>query len=137
MHYCRTSLVIQMVRSLPAMQETQVCSPSQEDPLEKRLATYSNILAWIIPWTEDPGRLQSLGSQRVRHDWATNIFTFIFNVIVDIIDFFYTFYLFCVPWYLLCLLPFYILDVPLPWYYIFSIILLWIILEITRCIFTY
>jgi len=50
------------------MQETRVQSLGQEDPLEKEMATYSSILAWKIPWTEDPGRLQSRGSQRVRHD---------------------------------------------------------------------
>ena len=53
------------------MQETQVRSLVQEVPLEKEMATYSSILAWRIPWTEEPGRLQSLGSQRVRHDRAT------------------------------------------------------------------
>ena len=54
-----------MVKSLPAMQETQVWSLGQEDPLEKGMATHSSILAWEIPWTEEPGRLQSMGSQRV------------------------------------------------------------------------
>ena len=57
-----------MVKNLPAMQEAQVQSLGQEDPLEKEMATQSSILAWIIPWTEEPGRLQSMGSQRVRHD---------------------------------------------------------------------
>ena len=57
----------QMVKSLPAMQETWVSSLGQED-LEKEMATYSSILAWKIPWTEEPGRLQSMGSQRVRHN---------------------------------------------------------------------
>ena len=56
-----------MVSNLPAMQETQVQSVSQEDPLEKEMATHTSILAWRIPWTEDPGGLQSMGSQRVRH----------------------------------------------------------------------
>ena len=50
------------------MQETQVSSLVREDPLEKEMATHSNILAWRIPWTEEPGGLQSLGSQRVGHD---------------------------------------------------------------------
>ena len=50
------------------MQETQVRSLGQEDPLEKEMATHSSTLAWKIPWTEEPGRLQSMGSQRVRHD---------------------------------------------------------------------
>jgi len=63
-----TSLVVQMVENLPAMQETQVQSLGQEDPLEKGMATYSSSLAWRIPWTEEPGSLQSTGSQRVRHD---------------------------------------------------------------------
>ena len=54
------------------MQETQVQSLGQEDPLEKGMATHSSILAWRIPWTEDLGRLQSMGSQRVRQDWVTN-----------------------------------------------------------------
>ena len=58
----------QTVKNLPAVQETQVQSLGQEDPLEKEMATYSSILAWRIPWTEEPGRLQSTGSQRVRHD---------------------------------------------------------------------
>ena len=63
-----TSLVAQMVKSLPAMRETQVQFLSWENPLEKEMATYSSILAWEIPWTEEPGRLQSMGSQRVGHD---------------------------------------------------------------------
>ena len=52
------------------MQETKVRSLSQKDPLEKELSTHSSILAWEIPWTEEPGGLQSMGSQRVRHDLA-------------------------------------------------------------------
>ena len=60
-----------MVKSLPAMQETQVWSLGREDPLEKEMATHSGILAWRIPWMEEPGRLQSMGSQRVRHDRET------------------------------------------------------------------
>ena len=66
----RVSLVVQMVKNLPAMWETWVWSLSQEDPLEKELATHSSILAWIIPWIEEPGRLEFMGSQRVRHDWS-------------------------------------------------------------------
>ena len=65
-----------MVKNLPAMQETQVWSLDQEDPLQKGRATHSSILAWRNPWTEEPSRLQSMGLQRVGHDWATNIFTF-------------------------------------------------------------
>ena len=58
----------QMVKNLPAMQKTQVQSLGWEDPLEKGMATQSSTLAWKIPWTEDPYRLQSMGSQRVRHN---------------------------------------------------------------------
>ena len=61
-----------MVKNLPAMQETLLWSLSQEDPLEKGMATHSSILAWRIPWTEEPGGLQSMGSQRVGHDWPIN-----------------------------------------------------------------
>ena len=57
-----------VVKNLPLMQEMRVQSMGQEDPLEKEMATYSSILAWKIPWTEEPGSLQSMGSQRVRHD---------------------------------------------------------------------
>ena len=57
-----------MVKNLPAMLETEVQSLGQEDPLGKGMATHSSILAWSIPWTEEPGGLQSRGSQRVRHD---------------------------------------------------------------------
>ena len=63
-----TSQVAQMVKNLPAVQETWVQSLGQEDPLEKGMATHSSILAWRIPWTEEPGMLQSMGSQRVRHN---------------------------------------------------------------------
>ena len=72
---CTPSLVAQSVKDLPAVQETQIRSLGQEDPLEKEIATHSSILAWEIPWTEKPGRVQSMGSQRVGHDWATNIHT--------------------------------------------------------------
>ena len=58
----------QTVKNLSAMQETQVHFLGWEDPLEKGMAIHSSILAWIIPWTEEPGRLQSMGSQRVGHD---------------------------------------------------------------------
>ena len=72
------SLVAQMVKHLSAMQETRVRSLSWEDPLEKEMAAHSSILAWKIPWTEEPGRLPSMGSQRVGHDWATSLhFTFV------------------------------------------------------------
>ena len=70
------SLAAQTVKNLPAMQETWVWSLGQEDPLEKGMATHSSMLAQRTPWTEEPGGLQSLGSQRVGHDWVTNAFTF-------------------------------------------------------------
>ena len=60
--------LIVYLKRLPAMWETQVQSLGQEDPLEKEMATHSKILAWRIPWTEEPGGLQSTGSQRVGHD---------------------------------------------------------------------
>ena len=62
------SLVAQMVKRLSAMQETQVRSLGWEDPLEKEMAAHSSILAWKIPWTAEPGRLLSMGLQRVGHD---------------------------------------------------------------------
>ena len=64
----KASLVAQILKNLHAVQETQVPSLGVENPLEKEIATHFSILAWRIPWTEDPGRLQSMGSQRVRHD---------------------------------------------------------------------
>ena len=65
-------LVAQTVKNFPAMQETRVRSLDQEDSLEKEMATHSSILTWEIPWAEEPGRLQSVGSQRVKHNGATN-----------------------------------------------------------------
>ena len=62
------SLVTQMIKNLPAIQETQVPSLGQKDPLGEGIATHSSILAWRIPRTEEPDRLQSIGSQRVRHN---------------------------------------------------------------------
>ena len=67
------SLVSQRLKRLPAMQETWVRSLGWEDPLEKEMATHPSILAWRIPWTEEPGGLQSTGSQRVGHNWATSL----------------------------------------------------------------
>ena len=64
----RASLVAQTVKNLPAMPETRVLSLGEEDPLEEGMATHSSILAWKIPWTEDPGRLQFIRLQRVGHD---------------------------------------------------------------------
>ena len=62
------SLVAQMVKGVPTKWETQVQSLGRKDPLEKEMGTHPSILAWKIPWTEDPGRLQSMGSHRVGHD---------------------------------------------------------------------
>ena len=67
------SLVAQRLKSLPAMWETRVRSLGREDPPEKEMATHSSILAWRIPWREEPGSLQSTGLQRVRHDWAISL----------------------------------------------------------------
>ena len=61
-------MAVQLVKNPPAMQETWVRSLGWEDPLEEGMATHSSILAWKIPWMEKPGRLQSMGSQRVGHD---------------------------------------------------------------------
>ena len=63
-----TYLVAQLVKNLPAVQETRIRSLGQEDPLEKGMAIHSSILAWRIPWTEEPGELQSILSQRVGHE---------------------------------------------------------------------
>jgi len=65
------SLVAQMIRNPSAMRETWVRSLGREDPLEEGMATHSSVLAWRIPWTEEPGGLQSMGLQRIRHDWVT------------------------------------------------------------------
>ena len=74
-HYrlLEASLVAQMVKHLSTMQKTQVRALGWEDPLEKEMAIHSSTIAWKIPWTEEPGRLQSMGSQRVGHDWATSL----------------------------------------------------------------
>ena len=76
LQYSWASLVAQLVKDPPAMWETWVRFLGWEDPLEKEMATHNSILAWRIPWTEEPGGLQSMGLQRVRRDWAANIFTF-------------------------------------------------------------
>ena len=68
----------QMIKNLPAMQETQFQSLGQEDPLEEEMATHSNILAWEIPWTEEPGGLQSMESQRAGHDWVKHSIAYIY-----------------------------------------------------------
>ena len=69
------SMMAQMVKNFPAVHETWVQSQGQEEPLEKGMATDSSVLAWRIPWTEEPNRLQSMGLQSVRHYWETNTFT--------------------------------------------------------------
>ena len=72
------SLVDQTVKRLSTMWETRVWSLGLEDPLEKEMAIYSSTIAWKIPWTEEPGGLQSMGSQRIGHDWVTSLdFAFI------------------------------------------------------------
>ena len=68
----------QTVKNLSAKLKTWVRSLGWEDPLEKRMATHSSTLVWRIPWTEEPGGLQSMGLQRVKHDWVTNTFNFHF-----------------------------------------------------------
>ena len=68
-----SSLVAQMVKRLPTMWETRVQSLGWEDTLEKEMAIHSSTIAWKIPWTGEPGRLQSMGSQRVGHNWATSL----------------------------------------------------------------
>ena len=68
-----TSPVAQMVKCLSTIQETWLLSLGREDPLEKEMAIHSSTIAWKIPWTEELGRLQSMGSQRVGHDWATSL----------------------------------------------------------------
>ena len=68
-----SSLVAQRLKRMPAMRETWIWSLGRKDPLEKEMATHSSILAWRIPWTEEPSGLQSTGSLRVGHDWATSL----------------------------------------------------------------
>ena len=68
------SLVAQMAKNLPVMQETQAQSLGWEHPMEKGMATHTSILAWRFPWTEEPSGLQSMGLQRVGHNWVTNTF---------------------------------------------------------------
>ena len=77
-YYYEPFLVAQTVKNLPVVQETWVWSVGQEDPLEMGMATHSS-LAWRIPWTEEPGGLQSMGLQRVGHNWASDTFTFMYK----------------------------------------------------------
>ena len=74
-------LVAQTVKHLPTMWETWVQSLGQEGLLEKEMETHSSIFAWKIPWTEEPGRLQSMKSQRVGHDWATSLSFFLSSIL--------------------------------------------------------
>ena len=80
--YLFTSFVAQTVKYLPTMWETWVWSLGLEDPLQKEMATHSSIHAWKIPWTEEPGGLQSMGSQRVGHNWATSLSFIIFIIVI-------------------------------------------------------
>ena len=73
-------LVAQLGKNLPAVWETWVRSLGWEDALEESMATHSSILAWRMPWLEEPGGLQSVGSQRVRHGWATSTFTLLMRL---------------------------------------------------------
>ena len=72
-----------MVRNPSPMQEMLVQSLGHEDPLEKEMATHSSILAWRIPWTEEPGKLQSTGSQRVGTQWSFSLFIVVFCLITS------------------------------------------------------
>ena len=76
-------LVAQMVKHLSTMWETWVRSLGQEDPLEKEMATHSSTIAWKIPWMEEPARLQSMGSQRVGHDWVTSLSVYSYIMHID------------------------------------------------------
>ena len=91
-----SSLVAQVVKRLPALQETRVRSLGWKDPLEKEMATHSSILAWRIPWTEEPGRLQSVGSQRGGHNWTTSL-SLIWSIYASFF-FFFLIYLFGGAW---------------------------------------
>ena len=84
-HVHMASLVAQLVKSLPAMWETWVQSLGWEDPLETEMATYSSILACRIPSTEEPGGLQSTGSQRVGHNWGTDTHTCMYISVLNIV----------------------------------------------------
>ena len=81
--FSRASLVAQRLKRLPPMWETRVRSLGWEDPLEKEMATHSSTLAWRIPWRKEPGRLHSMGSQRVGHDWATSPYPYPNHLPVD------------------------------------------------------
>ena len=80
-HTYRALLVAQMVKNSPAMRETWIWSLGWEEPMKKGTAIHSSILAWRIPWTKEPGRVQFMGSQRVGHDWATFTYIYIYAYI--------------------------------------------------------
>ena len=86
----------QSLKRLPGMWETRVRSLGWGDPLEKEMATHSSTLAWRIPWREEPGRLQSMGSQRVGHDWAT-LLTLLYKETEPLILLFFKDYFLCEP----------------------------------------
>ena len=79
-----TSLVAQMVKHLPTTRETRVRSLGWEDPLEKEMATHSSVLAWRIPWMEEPDGLQSMGSKRVGLDWVTSLSLSLWTKLVEV-----------------------------------------------------
>ena len=91
-----TLYVAQTVKCLPTMRETGVRSLGQEQPLEKEMATYSSTVAWKILWMGDPGRLQSMGSKRVRHDWATSLSLYMYVQSLSRV------WLFATPWTVAC-----------------------------------
>ena len=85
LQYSWASLMAQMVKNLSVMRQTWVQSLGWEDPLEEGMATHSSILAWRIPWTEEPGRLQSMGSQRVGHEISMVMFIFFNSPLIGIV----------------------------------------------------
>ena len=91
------SVMAWMAKNLSAMQEIWVQSLGWEDPLEKGMATHFSILAWKIPWAEEPGRLQSMGLQRIRHNWVTN--TFFQEIVVQSLC---CVWFFAIPWNAAC-----------------------------------
>ena len=134
--YGLASMVAQQLKHLPGMRETQVRSLDQEDPLEKEMATHSSTLAWRIPWREEPGRLQSMGSQRVGHNWLTSLSRFILTEFWEILHIVctnplifswymaYFFILLNVFWGgVFCFLGFFNVEIP-----IWQFTLLWIML---------
>ena len=126
----RASLVAQLVKNLPAMQEAWVQSLGQEDPLEKEMATHSCTLAWRIPWTEEPVRLQSMGLQSDRHNCVTNSFSKSFECIAfasksTIIQ--------CCCWDIISLIFFFFFLAQFLFFYFFNLILFYF-LTLQYCI---